>query len=80
MLNAAQEAFAVAPAAHVGQERARDVLEREIEVGNSGGEDGLNELVGQARWIEVEESGPGHPGLACYRACRPRSHAGMTPV
>ena len=35
--DAAQEALAVAPAAHAGQERARDVLEREIEVRDAGG-------------------------------------------
>jgi len=26
---------------------------------------------------DPDRPGPGHPGLAWYRACRPRSHAGM---
>jgi hypothetical protein len=60
-LDAAQEAVAVAPAAHAGQQRARDVLQREVEVRHAGGEDGLDQLVGQPGGIEVEEPGALHP-------------------
>ena len=55
--DAAQEALAVAPASHAGQEGARDMLEREVEVGHAGAEHGLDELVGQARRIEIEQPG-----------------------
>ena len=55
--DAAQEAVAVAPAPHAGQQRARDVLEREVEVGHAGAEHGLDQLVGQPRRIEIEQPG-----------------------
>ena len=55
--DAAQEALAVAPAAHAGEQRARHVLEREVEVGHARVEDGLDQLVGQAGRVEVEQPG-----------------------
>ena len=55
--DAAQEALAVAPAPHARQERAGDVLEGEVEVGHARMEDGVDQLVGQARGIEVEQPG-----------------------
>ena len=55
--DAAQEAVAVAPAAHAGQQRTRDVLQREVEVRHAGGEHGLDQLVGQPGGIEVEQAG-----------------------
>ena len=57
VVDATQEAFAVAPAAHAGEERARHVLERQVEVGHTGGEHGLDQLVGQPGGIEVEQPG-----------------------
>ena len=55
--DAAQEALAVAPAAHAGEQRARHVLEREVEVGHTGVQDRLDQLVGEAGRVEVEEPG-----------------------
>ena len=59
--DAAQEALAVAPAAHAGEQRAGHVLEREVEVGHAGVQDGLDQLVGQAGRVEVEQPGPLDP-------------------
>ncbi len=56
VLNATQEAFAVAPAAHAGQQRTRDVLQREVEVRDAGTEHGLDQLVGQPGGIEVQQA------------------------
>ena len=39
------------------QERPGDVLEGEVEVGHARMEDGVDQLVGQARGIEVEQPG-----------------------
>ncbi len=55
--DASQETLTVAPAPHVRQQRTRDVLERQVEVGNARIEDRLDQLVGQARGIEVQEAG-----------------------
>ena len=60
--DAAQEALAVAPAAHAGEQRARHVLQREVEVGHAGLEDRLDQLVGQAGRVEVEQPGALDPG------------------
>ena len=45
--DAAQEALAVAPPAHAGEQRARHVLEGEVEVGHARIEHGLDQLVGE---------------------------------
>ena len=62
VLDAAQEAVAVAPTAHAGEERARHVLQRQVEVGHARGDDGFDQLVGQAGGVEVEQPGALHPG------------------
>ena len=60
--HAAQEALAVAPAAHVGQQRAGHVLERQVEVRHTRPEDGLDQLVGQAGRIQIEQPRAHHLG------------------
>ena len=60
--DAAQEALAVAPAAHAGEQRAGHVLQREVEVGHAGREDGLDQLVGQPGGVQVEQPGALDPG------------------
>ena len=62
VVDAAQEAVAVAPAAHAGEQRPRHVLEREVEVRHAGGDDRLDQLVGQPGGVEVEQPGALHPG------------------
>ena len=58
----AQEALAIAPSTHAGQQWARDVLEREVEVGHAGGHHRLNELIGQPGRVEIEQPGARHEG------------------
>ena len=68
--DAAHEALAVAPTPHAGEERARHVLEREVEVGDAGIEDGADQLVGEAGRVQIEQPrafdagghGPGERG------------------
>ncbi len=62
VVDAAEEAVAVAPAAHAGKQRARDVLQREVEVRHARGDDGLDQLIGQPRGIEIEQPGALHAG------------------
>ena len=60
--DAAQEAFAVTPSAHAGQQRAGDVLEGEVEVRHPGGQHRLDQLVGQPGRVQVEQPGAVDPG------------------
>ena len=55
--DAAQEAVAIAPTPHAGEEGPRHVLQREVEVRHPGGEDGVDQLVGQPGGIEVQQPG-----------------------
>ena len=57
-----EESVTVAPPAHALQQRARNMLQREVEVGNPGGQDGIDQPVVQCRWIEVEQASPSHAG------------------
>ena len=78
VVDAAGEALAVAPAAHPPQQRAGDVLERQVEVGHAGGADGVDQPVGQVGRVQVQQAHPVDPGrhLAHERA---RSTGGPGP-
>ena len=60
--DAVEEAVAVAPAAHAAQQRARHVLEREVEVRHAGGADGVDQRVGEVGRVQVEQPDPVDPG------------------
>ena len=60
--DAGEEPVAVAPTAHAAQQWLGDVLQREVEVGHAGGEDGIDEPVGEVARVEVEQPDPRHPG------------------
>ena len=57
-----QEAVAIAPPAHAGQERAGHMLEGEVEVRHTGAEHRLDQLVGEPGRVEVEQPGALDPG------------------
>ena len=78
--DAAQEALAVTPSAHAGQQRAGDVLEGEVEVRHPGGHHRLDELVGQPGRVQVEQPravDPGRDGAGQGGDGRP---AGLDPL
>ncbi len=60
--DAGEELLAVAPPAHAAHERRRDVLERQIEVRNTGVEDGTDEVVGEVARVQVQQANAIDPG------------------
>ncbi len=61
--DALEEAFAVAPPAHAREQRAGDVLERQVEVRHAGGEHHFHELGGEGGGVQVQQPrAPHHPG------------------
>ena len=60
-LDPLEEALAVAPPPHASHQRRRHVLQREVEVGDPGGQDRLDQLVGQVARVQVEQPDPRHP-------------------
>ena len=61
--DAVQEPVAVAPAPHAAQVRLGHVLQGEVEVGAAGRTHDVDQTVGELRWIQVQQPGPGHPRL-----------------
>ena len=59
--DALEEPVAFPPPAHPLDQRPGDVLQREVEVGHPGGEDGVDQGVVEGGRVEVEQPGPGHP-------------------
>ena len=56
-----EEPLAVTPPAHALEQRSRNVLQREVEVGHAGGENGLDQRVVERRRVEIEKPGPADP-------------------
>ena len=65
VVDAAEEAVTVAPPAHAPQQRARDVLEREVEVGHARVAYRVDQLVGEVRRVEVEQPHARDPRRDC---------------
>ena len=61
LLDAPEEAGAVAPPTHPPHQRGRHVLEREVEVGHARGQDGAHQAVGEVRRVQVQQAHPRHP-------------------
>ena len=59
--DAGKEAFAIAPAAHAAQVRARHVLQRKVEVRAAGFPHYLDQTIAELRWIQIQQAGAGHP-------------------
>ena len=62
VLDAAQEAVAVAPAPHPPQQWLADVLQREVEVRDAGGADGVDQRRRSGRSDRGTAAGPGRRG------------------
>ena len=58
VVDAPQEAVAVAPAAHPPQQRLADVLQRQVEVRHAGVADGVDEVVAEVARVEVQQADP----------------------
>ena len=55
-----QELLAAPPAPHPAQQPSRDVLQRQVEVGHPGGDDGVDQLAGEVRRVQVQQPDPLH--------------------
>ena len=56
VVDAPQEALAVAPPAHPAQQRLADVLQREVEVRHAGVDDGVDQAVAEVARVEVQQA------------------------
>ncbi len=59
--DALEELVPVPPPAHAAQQRRRHVLQGEVEVGDPGGADGVDQGLGEVGRVQVEQPHPVHP-------------------